>query len=41
MLAPSQVKNYQFQLVGDGLYRADEVDAYFGTVGSAYEKLYN
>ena len=40
MLAPNQIKNYQFQPAGDGLYRADEVDAFFGSVSAAYEKLY-
>ena len=41
MLAPKQIRSYQFQSAGEGLYRADEVDAFFGTVGSAYEKIYN
>ena len=41
MIAPKQVRNYQFQQVGDGLYSAEEVDSFFQTVGTAYEKIYN
>ena len=40
MLAPNQVKNYQFQPVGDGLYRAEEVESFVQTVGDAYERLF-
>ena len=40
MLTPGQVKEYRFQSAGQGVYRADEVDNYFQTVGDAYEKIY-
>ena len=41
MLAPKQIRSYQFQQAGEGLYRADEVDSFVGTVANAYEKVYN
>ena len=41
MLAPGQIKGYQFQSAGQGAYRADEVDHVFSAVADAYEKLYN
>ena len=40
MLAPSQIRGYQFQSAGDGLYHADEVDNFIQTVSAAYEKMY-
>ena len=40
MLTPGQIKGYQFQLAGDGLYRADEVDNFIQAVSAAYEKMY-
>ncbi|MBQ3150693.1 MAG: DivIVA domain-containing protein, partial [Clostridia bacterium] len=40
MLTPGQIKEYKFQPAGQGVYRADEVDRFFSTVVSAYEKMY-
>ncbi len=41
MLAPGQIKGYQFQSAGQDVYRADEVDNFIEAVSSAYEKIYN
>ena len=40
MLTPGQIKGYQFQSAGEGLYRADEVDNFIQAVSAAYEKMY-
>ena len=40
MLTPGQIKGYQFQSAGEGLYHTDEVDRFIQTVSAAYEKMY-
>lgn len=41
MVTPAQIKKYKFKTEGPGLYNAEDVDAFFTGVASAYEKAYN
>ena len=40
MLEPERIKEYRFQPAGQGVYRADDVDRFFASVGADYEALY-
>jgi len=39
MLTPEQIKKHKFRLAGKGLYKSDEVDAFFSEVTGAVSKL--
>ncbi|MBQ7579739.1 MAG: DivIVA domain-containing protein [Clostridia bacterium] len=41
MLTPESIKNHQFQNLGRGFYKTDEVDSYIDEVYSSYNLLYN
>lgn len=40
MMTPSEFREYEFKGAGRNAYKADDVDAFFGEVAVAYEKLY-
>lgn len=40
MMTPSELRNYEFKGAGRNAYKADDVDAFFGEVAVAYEKMF-
>ena len=40
MMTPSELREYEFKGAGRNAYKADDVDAFFGGVAVAYEKMY-
>lgn len=41
MLTPANIKNHQFQNLGRGFYKTDEVDSYIDEIYSSYNLVYN
>lgn len=40
MMTPSELREHEFKGAGRNAYKADDVDAFFGDVAVAYEKMY-
>lgn len=40
MMTPSELRDHEFKGAGRNAYKADDVDAFFGDVSVAYEKIY-
>ena len=41
MLTPADIKNHQFQNLGRGYYKTEEVDSYIDEIYSSYSLVYN